>query len=299
MKLSLQDRVALIYTSAGSQREVARQLGISHQKVGRILHHWTEGGYRDDSRTLRDPALLASVDRAFAQHTRKVVEQAKRDRLPYSSALPVFQQRMPRTVKAWQEKVNKRTGEITRIYAPVKERGPDGKLRVKKEPGERTEAPNTHWLSDKLRNAWIMAMQRSGKYLNVSVGSVVNLASYNRNANALRAAEAGTAGATNTRSAIEGKRQLLGLRKKRPPVERHLVQTPYRTMDPRQYPEQLAAEVQDLLTRKHQPATGDPGTLYATRVLLQTLPDVSKLKQKRAGKNAKSSKQGKARKPTR
>ena len=51
--LTLADKLALIYTGAGSQRNVAALTGLSHQKVGRIL----KGEYAADSKA-RPPAWL-------------------------------------------------------------------------------------------------------------------------------------------------------------------------------------------------------------------------------------------------
>lgn len=145
MALSIRDKLALIYTSAGSMRSVAALAGISHQKVGRILHDT----YAPNSRALSDPGLLQAVELAFSIHKQVTRDQARADGLPYSAAVPIFVERL-------------RTADGT--------------------PGDRVGALHTHWVSDALRNAWFEAMHKTGKYYAASIGSTVNLVIYNRRA---------------------------------------------------------------------------------------------------------------------
>lgn len=265
MNLSLQDKLALIYTSAGSQRAVARMVGVSHQKIGRALKTGTtaEGGYAPNSRALKNPEFIAQIEQAFQQHTALVVARAKADKLPFRTAIPIYLERMPKTVKHWVTSINKRTGEVSRHF--ITRRDENGRpIRV---PGERASALHTHWLSDKLRNRWLAAMYESKKFVNVSVGSVVDLALYNRQAEQRRKAEGFYPSPSNMASRTEIKM----MRRKRPPIDRQLIQTPYVTMKPGHYTDLVVAAVMDQLERKHQPATGEPGTAYAARVLLQTI----------------------------
>lgn len=148
--LTLQDQVSLIYTSAGSQREVARRLGISHQKVGRILKAGLPdlGGYASvDSKAMRDPALSAIVARGLREHTKIAEAQAKADGIPFNREIPVYMRRM-------------RTSEGT--------------------PADRTQAPFLHWVSDRVRAIWMGRMAQTKKFVAAVVGSVVNLEDYLR-----------------------------------------------------------------------------------------------------------------------
>ena len=106
--LTLADRLALIYTSAGSQRNVSALVGISHQKVGRIL----KGEYAPDSKVLRDLGLRAAVDVAFRIHTDVARAQARRDGLPFDGNLPVFYAKLPFKVTRKVEKIDPKTGEV-------------------------------------------------------------------------------------------------------------------------------------------------------------------------------------------
>ena len=153
MKLSLRDKVSLIYTLAGSQRGIASLVGVSHQKIGRILHAPEHGGYAPNSRALTDPGLIAAVNQAFEIHRQVCKSQAVVHGLPYSSAVPIFYERKPLR---------------------------DGTL------GDRVAALHTHWVSDELKATFLAIMQRSGRFAAASLGSVVDLVVYSRRADKMQ-----------------------------------------------------------------------------------------------------------------
>ena len=255
MALSLQDQVALIYTSQGSQRAVARLLGISHQMVGRILKTGQEGGYRTDAGRLKDPALRETIARGFRTHTDLARAQARRDGLPFNAAVPVFYARLPRPVTT--ERVDPRTGEIVRV--PVID-PTTGKPRTV--PGDRVAAQNTHWMSDKLRGDWIARTARTGKFAAASVGSMVNLAVYKKKGEAAQRGKGPrTDKAKASRKSIVQK------------LEAGQVLSPmYSKPIPLDFPAaRINREVNKVLREKHSPATGPelPGTQLADRILLQ------------------------------
>lgn len=255
MALSLQDQVALIYTSQGSQRAVARLLGISHQKVGRILKAGQEGGYRPDAPSLRDPALVATVARGLRTHTDLARAQARRDSLPFNAAFPVFYARLPRVVTT--ERVDPRTGEITRV--PVMDPA-TGKPRTV--PGERVAAQNIHYLSDKLRAQWVASKAKTGRFAAASVGSLVNLAVYKKKGEAAQRGKGPrTEKAKASRKSIVQK------------IEAGQVLSPmYSKPIPLDFPAaRINRELDKVLREKHGPATGPelPGTQLADRILFQ------------------------------
>lgn len=255
MALSLQDQIALIYTSQGSQRAVARLLGISHQKVGRLLKAGQPGGYGAAAPTLRDPALIETVARGFKAHTDIVRKRARADGLPFNAALPVFYARLPRTVT--REQTDPRTGEIVR--APVIDPA-TGKPRTV--PGDRVAAQNIHWMSDKLRSAWIAKTAASGKFAAASVGSLVNLAVYKRKG---ESAQKGRG--PRTEKAKASRRSIVQK------IQAGQVLSPmYSKPIPLDFPAaRINREVDKVLNEKHGPATGPelPGTQLADRVLFQ------------------------------
>jgi len=262
VSLSLQDRIALIYTSAGSQREVARRLGISHQKVGRILKAGQEGGYRPDAKALRDPALAAQIDRGFKDHQRIVRETAKAQGLPYSAAVPVFYGRLPR--KVTRTEVDRRTGEIRRVPVIDPATG-----RQKVEPGDRVIAPHVHWLSDKLRGDWIRAAHKTQKFAGASVASLVNLKLY------FKRADQRMRGQPRTPDQKQWRKEMRERIKRAEIQAASLEATVYTKTVPMDFgADTVVKRIDRQLREKHQPATGPdlPGTKLAAQILLQIDP---------------------------
>lgn len=83
MPLSLQDKLALAMTSAGSMRNLAALVGITHQKLGRWL--------REESPIPRE--ATKAINLAFKIHADISKEQARADGLPYDPLAPTLIQR--------------------------------------------------------------------------------------------------------------------------------------------------------------------------------------------------------------
>ena len=249
--LSLADKIALIYTSAGSQRNVAALTGLSHQKVGRIL----KGEYAPDSTVLRDPGLRAAVDVAFGIHTDVARAQARRDGLPFDPALPVFYSRLPMKVSKMVDRTDPRTGEVVRVKVPVIDPR-TGRQQVA--PGDRVAAQNVHWLSDDLRNAWIAGKAKTKKFYAASVGSIVDIRIYKKRADANQRGP-------RTERQRENRRQIVER------VNAGAINVPMFTKyTPLDFPARMIErDITEKLRTKHEPATGTPGTLLANQVLFQ------------------------------
>lgn len=254
-RLSLQDQIALIYTSQGSQRAVARMLGISHQKVGRILKTGQEGGYAPGAKTLDDPALRETIEKGFSIHKAIVREQARRDRLPFNADIPVLYQRLPRTLT--REVMDPSTGEIRR--EPVLD-PQTGKPRTI--PGQRVSAKNIHWMTDALRQAWLAGAQKTGRFAAASLGSMVNLQVYKRRGDKAQREQ----GPRNDKQRAS----------KRAIVEKisagQVISPMFSKPIPLDFsPARVAREFEKVLRQKHEPATGPqlPGTMLANQVIFQ------------------------------
>jgi len=235
VNLNLQDALALLYTGSGSQRAIARTLGISHQKVGRILRTGQEGGFKPNSRALADPGLIAVVNRALSDHSKAAAAVAASQGLPFDPRYPVLSQRM-----AFRE---------------------PGRTHVL---GDRVEALHTHWLSNALREAWLKAMHRSGRFYNVSAGSIVNLIVYGKRA------DIDARGKLRTQNQLAAKANIK--RQIKANMAQGIIQTPYIIFTKGALPVQyLLSELNDRLNEKHKSATGEdmPGTAFATRFLFQ------------------------------
>jgi transposase-like protein len=145
--LSPQDKLALALTSAGSMRQLAALMGVTHQKIGRWLREGQDGGVK------RIPdAALPEIDFAFSLHKEIAKDQARANHLPYTADAPVFVTRPRRT------KRDPKTGEGMQ--------------------GERMIVSHTGFLSPDLRERVIASMHRSGQFIAVSVRSLANLYSY-------------------------------------------------------------------------------------------------------------------------
>jgi hypothetical protein len=83
--LTNQEKLALAITSYGSQRALARALGVTHQKVGRWLKEGLPGGVKAIPAPYTDP-----IDRVFANHVGAAAAQARADRIPFDPENPVF-----------------------------------------------------------------------------------------------------------------------------------------------------------------------------------------------------------------
>lgn len=266
MKLTLQDRVALIYSAQGSQRATARELGLSHQIVGRILRAGGDGGYSLNSKRLSDPTLKQTVNNAFARHKKLVQAQAKRDGLPYDPQVPIFVKRLE--YQPWDEKPtgrltrDKKTGEIKLQYKRVPMVDKQGAPVIVK--GDRVLGDDVHWLRDAVKYEWVARMHGTGFYYAASVGSIVNIQIYNRQAE-LRENMANY----NPEKAAHA----LSILKT---IEDNIVNarifTRVTEMGGRGSAFSAANIIRDIdskLRQKHQPATGSRGTRLADQLLMQ------------------------------
>lgn len=253
MNLSLADKLALIYTSAGSQRNVAALVGVSHQKIGRILRTGQDGGYAPQSRALTDPGLIAAVNQAFAIHTDVAKSQARADGLPFSSEIPIFYQRLPLMNGA---------------------------------PGDRVGAMHTHWLPDRIRNAWIGRIQQSGKFYGASIQSIVNLQIYNNRGDKANQGRARTPLQKIYRKEFKAMLQA--------GIKRGSVNTPYTPLD-KSFPlSDVIADITRKIREKHEPAADDKSRI-GSQYLLQL--DTRRSKQNAATKTQTRGNKRRAGKP--
>lgn len=141
------EKLALAITSAGSQRQLAALVGVSHQKIGRWLREGQPGG----AKVIPDYAVPA-IDLAFNLHADVSRAQARRDRLPFDGNLPVYAHR-PNLRKVERD-----------TKAPI--------------PGERVIVEPTQYMAPDMRERVIASFHASRQYATISVQSLVNLYSY-------------------------------------------------------------------------------------------------------------------------
>jgi hypothetical protein len=140
MPLSSQDKLALALTSAGSMRNLAKLVGVSHQKIGRWLREGEAGGAKSIPKD-----ATAAINVAFAFHKDVTKQQAKVDRFPFNPNAPVFIQR------------------------PTLRNG---------QPGERLLATQTEYIKPELRDQIFLDLKKTKQVLAISLRSTVNLKTY-------------------------------------------------------------------------------------------------------------------------
>lgn len=286
MKLSIADKLALIYTSAGSQRKVADFVGASHQTIGRILHAASEG--RSIETYTKRPELVESINAAFEIHKDLTRRVAKQHALPYDPQAPVYAERLalkkravidrdgtaifqgdPADVRKFLagktiRKIDPDTGEILREWKATPQQIAGG-MREAIIRGERVIADHLHWLSNDIRRRFVKTAQKSGTYHNISGGSVVNLPAYMKTARQ-RIVDYLNRGGLPTIEAIKARNALQKLVSAGVKLQR--VMTPYTATDPRADFDVVWQELQQKQQR-HESAVGAPGTAYADQYLLQ------------------------------
>lgn len=240
-----QEKLALIMTSAGSQRNAAALVGVSHQRIGRWLKEGEDGGVREIP-----PEAAPLIDEAFRIHVSVAREQAKRDGVPFLSDAPVY---------------------VERKYLSR----PDPRTR---EPvlGDRVFSGNTSYIRQSLRREWVEAAVRSQRFYKVNVRSTIDLRSYrgfNPETQSVNKAQ-------RKRVRDNAKRDLahfLDLESRKrgrivdatepfPLYTRSLPAVPgYKARD-------IANELEKLLSEKHAPAATGKGTAFASEYLLQLFP---------------------------
>lgn len=142
MKLTPQDKLALALTSAGSMRNLAALVGVTHQKIGR----WLREGHPDGVKAIPREAH-AAIDQAFAIHRDIAKQQARVDQVPFDRQAPVF-----------MERKTMRNGE----------------------KGDRVFAEHTHFIRSGLRQEVVWNAQQSRKFMAVSIRSTVDIHRYSR-----------------------------------------------------------------------------------------------------------------------
>ena len=235
MPLSSQDKLALALTSAGSMRNLAKLVGVSHQKIGR----WLREGQPNGAKKIPDEATRA-IDVVFQLHKDVTRDQAKIDRFPYDPKAPVL------------------------FIRPTLRNG---------KPGERLAADNTDYIKPELRDQVFEALQKTKQIVGISVRSQINLRSYLKakptdNANALRRKFTNQGEKDN-----QGRTTLLASfdrRESNSPGSGFIAPLYTRTADfsPRANSTQSLRDINQRLQEKHSPHA----TVFADQYLIQTYP---------------------------
>ena len=235
-QLASQDKLALMMTSAGSQRNLAALVGVSHQRIGRWLAGPKVNLHTGELSNLPPPEVMQAINQAFAIHKDIAREQARIDRLPFNAQVPVYMERLK--------------------FA-------NGK------PGERVIAKHTNYMSNELRNRVIVDTAKTGKFIGVSQRSKVNLKKYMTKAENMKFRR--TRKQIERRSALKG---VLSEGVEQLPIytKTERLVTMFGGVIRPVDPDLLAHNLDTKLRTKHEPSTGDKGTALADQILWQTIP---------------------------
>ena len=249
MRLTSQDKLALTLTSYVSVRALARDLGVSHQKIGR----WLREGQRDESGArigvVQIPTYAAeSINAVFAIHSDLAKQQARIDKLPYNKNAPIFTER---------------------------------KLMRNGNKGERAVADNTQFIRPDLRIETMVSATKSGKYLQASVSSRIDLKRYFKERALDLAMQRGYRTDKYRIKQLSDAMLDSFIRKEAAQKNRiidkgepfHLF-TQYENISAARssYPLEAALGIEDKLRKKHEPSTGGPNTALAESFLFQLMP---------------------------
>ena len=243
-KFGLQDKLALALTSAGSQRELGRRIGVSHQKIGRWLREGNEGGVK---KIPSDSTTRASIKKAFTKHLKTTSARAREHNLPLIHGVPVYLERKPLN-----------TGEL----------------------GDRVFAVHTEFLRPELRGKIVLEAHQTGKFLHVSTRSVIDKHSYaKREAAKEYKKRKGTMMGVYTKPQLAQMimnamdRKVAEFQPKVKPILSQVdlmpIFTRYVNIQSWASPQESIREMHEAIREKHEPATGAPGTKLADQLLFQ------------------------------
>jgi transcriptional regulator with XRE-family HTH domain len=237
MKLTPADKLALMLTSAGSQRKLAAYLGVSHQQVGRWLQGERVNPNTGAISNTPPPEAVRNIGAAFGQFATAVRSGARAQGLPHDPALPVA------------------VGRLLLQFGP----------RAGK-PGLRAVIEHTNHMRPELFASVIESLAASGAYYEVSVRSVVDLALYFKRAEermqGKRRSERQEGWRRQMRHRIQHGVTAAPMWSKRQNIDPRAIE-PWRAM----------RQLSEKLRQKHEPATTLPGTKLADQVVLSTFPE--------------------------
>lgn len=272
MKLTPQDQLALALTSAGSMRNLAALVGVSHQKIGR----WLREGHPDGVKVIPKEAH-AAIAQAYSIHRDLARQQARVDNLPFDSRAPVYMERKPL-----------RTGE----------------------KGDRVFAEHTHFIRSGLRQEVIWNAQQSRRFMQVSIRSTVDMARYARRIaeQEHKAKRHGSISLAKLTKYVQAGLEKRAANEIRAGVSPQPIFTKYANISPAMGDRtQGVMTAESLLRRKHEPATTQaiegearpiPGTKLADQLLFQLLPAKRNANQSPTKRTTQSKKATNARRST-
>jgi len=224
---------------------MARDMGVSHQKLGR----WLSG----TSEVPADYLTAKAVDLVFDNHVKRVKKWTAKQGLPYMG--PVMPDRRP---------LNKLDDKGRQIL------------------GDRVVIHNSEFIRQEVRDAIVGQTHASRKFMGVTVRSVVDLYSYFKRADvspdAGRRTDAQRESRYTLSTKFEDRGNYLGVSWQPKPTGankelRSPIYTKITSMSPAVPSRVVTDTLNAKLRAKHEPATVKPGTVLADEILFQLYPE--------------------------
>lgn len=234
-------------------RSLARQLGVTHQKVGRWLREGEPGGIK-----AIPAAASQAIGKVFTHHVKLAKEVATAQGLPFRAALPIYTERRALD-----------TGNL----------------------GDRVFSENTQFIKRATLDKIVKQAHKSQKFAHVSARSVVDIHSYAKAAALGQIAERKAKGRSTPYSAnalakiIANKIDEKDSKRVISSVKLQPLFTQYTPIYPGSDLPAALDEFDSKLRTKHEPATGAPGTALADQLLFQLMPRSVKRVATRPAKN--------------
>lgn len=241
MALTLQDKLALALTSWGSPSAMAAAVGVS----ARTLNRWLREGYEGGVRRIPDHAA-AAIQSLYLIHRDIVRDQARSDGIPFSFHRPIFLER---------------------------------KTLQNGRPGDRVAGEHTQYIKRELRMQIMADQQRSQRYLAASVRSKIDLTRYFRLDAEGEVKQKYSFGKTPAQAAAQNLKAFAAKEKRErgriiDKAQPFPLYTRYENISPQRDVDDMRGVIgiEKQMRSKHEPATGEPGTVAADQYLFQLLP---------------------------
>jgi len=245
-KLTSQEKLALAMTSAGSMRNLAALIGVSHQKIGRWLREGENGGVKAIP---NDKGTRDAINLAFQIHREISKEQAEVENVPFLGNTPIFPFTKPRR---------------------------DGK------PSDRVFIPETPFIRGETRVKIMEGAAKTKKFMSVTVESEIQAQSYLEELADKEIAAGKYRGKSKkwivrhlkkvlTQAGVIGDTETLKLYTKRQPLGPIWVDGKPKWDDPYA----AAVEIENEIQRRHAPSANQPGGTLASSFIFQLAPKLT------------------------
>lgn len=241
--LTPQEKLSLALTGAVSVRSLARDMGVTHQKLGRWLR---EGQFKGIKKIPTDFFTQSAIGYVFGEYRDKARAQAAIVGVPFSETVPVYYHRRFLT-------------KPDKAGFPIL--------------GDRVIVEHSQFITTELRSDIIKAAVKSKGYISISVRSTVDMIDYAKRiikeeiANGLRSKRDIKAAVREFAANLARKQEF-----ELSAIEPRAVYTAGENAGLNARPSEVVRGIEWKLNLKHSSAVGKKGTSLADSYVMQLLP---------------------------